>query len=192
MAFLFEALQLPDIIRVTTHVAADPRGHFMQIYQRSAFVAHGIAAEFVQDNLSHSARGVLRGLHYQQPPQAQGKLVIPLRGTIFDVAVDIRPDSATYRQWAGEILRADSGQMLYIPPGFAHSFCVLSDAADVCYKVTAEYAPALERGVRWDDPTISITWPLDAPILSAKDAQLPLLDAAEPYGQGQPGNAPRA
>lgn len=184
MTFVFQHLRLPDVIRIDTRVAADDRGFFMQIYQRSAFAANGIAEDFVQDNLSRSARGVLRGLHYQQPPRAQGKLVTALSGEIFDVAVDIRPGSPTYGQWVGETLSGASGRLLYIPPGFAHGFFVLSDDALVCYKVTAEYAPELDRGIRWDDPAIGVEWPGASPILSPKDARLPSLAEAEPFGAG--------
>ncbi len=124
-------------------------------------------------------RGVLRGLHYQKPPQAQGKLVMVLSGEVFDVAVDIRRGSPTYGRWVGETLSAENGRMLWIPVGFAHGFCVLSERADVVYLVTAEYAPDLDRGIRWNDPEIGIRWPVDEPLLSPKDARLPLLREAD-------------
>jgi dTDP-4-dehydrorhamnose 3,5-epimerase len=133
----------------------------------------------VQDNLSHSRHGVVRGLHYQNHPKAQGKLVTVLKGEIFDVAVDIRKGSPTYGRWVGITLSADSYRMLYIPVGFAHGFCVMSDEAMLSYKATEEYAPDLERGIAWNDPDIGIRWPIESPILSARDAQLPLLNEAD-------------
>jgi dTDP-4-dehydrorhamnose 3,5-epimerase len=179
MPFRFERLEIPEVVLIEARRFGDPRGFFMETFQASAFAAQSIPATFVQDNLSHSKRGVLRGLHYQNPPKAQGKLVMVLRGRIFDVAVDIRLGSATFGQWIGLELTADSAQMVYIPVGFAHGFCVLSDEADVLYKVTEEYAPELDRGILWNDPEIGIRWPIATPILSAKDAQLPPLKEAD-------------
>jgi dTDP-4-dehydrorhamnose 3,5-epimerase len=150
----------------------------METYQCSAFAAAGIQEAFVQDNFSHSGRGVLRGLHYQTPPKAQGKLVSVLSGEIFDVAVDIRRGSPTYGRWVGVRLAAANRHLIYVPVGFAHGFCVLSAEADVVYKVTEEYAPELDRGVRWNDPELGIRWPIEEPILSPKDAQLPWLREA--------------
>lgn len=177
MPFRFQELEIPGVMRIEAQRFEDARGFFMETYKASPFAAHGIPA-FVQDNYSHSVRGVLRGLHYQQQPKAQGKLVSALTGRIFDVAVDIRPDSPTYRRWVGEELSRENGHMLYIPPGFAHGFCVLSEEADVVYKVTEEYAPELDRGIMWNDPQIGIRWPVSEPILSPKDAQLPSLEEA--------------
>ncbi len=180
MPFTFTPLQISDVILVEPRVFGDDRGYFLETYKYSDFAAHGIPEHFVQDNHSRSVRGVLRGLHYQNPPQAQGKLVRVIRGAIFDVAVDIRPSSPTFAQWVGEVLSEENHRMLYIPPGFAHGFLVLSDVADVTYKVTAEYAPELDRGIIWNDPTIAIQWPLDGPpLLSPKDANLPLLLEAD-------------
>ena len=133
----------------------------------------------MQDNLSRSRQGFLRGLHYQKHPKAQGKLLTVLRGEIFDVAADIRKGSPTYGQWVGLTLSADNFRMLYIPVGFAHGFCVLSDEAVLSYKATEEYAPDLERGIVWNDPDIGIHWPVANPVLSAKDAQLPQLREAD-------------
>ncbi len=176
MPFTFTPLQIPDVILITARVFDDARGFFLETYKYSEFAAHGIPETFVQDNHSRSVRGVLRGLHFQNPPQAQGKLVRVVRGEIFDVAVDIRPSSPTFGQWVGEILSEANQRMLYIPPGFAHGFLVLSELADVSYKVTAEYAPELDSGIIWNDPTIQIQWPLQgSPLLSAKDAALPTL-----------------
>lgn len=175
MPFRFERLQIPDVILVEAPRFEDARGFFMETYKRSQFAEQGIPHAFVQDNYSRSVRGVLRGLHYQKEPKAQGKLVSVIRGEIFDVAVDIRRGSPTYGRWASAILSEENGRMLYVPVGFAHGFCVLSEQADVVYKVTEEYAPDLDRGIIWNDPDIGIAWPIDAPILSAKDAGLPRL-----------------
>lgn len=179
MPFTFEQLEIPDVIYVEAQAFADERGYFLETYKHSAFLANGIPSGFVQDNLSHSRRGVLRGLHYQKNPMAQAKLVMVLRGEIFDVAVDIRKGSATYGQWVGMTLSADRFHMLYIPVGFAHGFCVLSDEADVLYKVTQEYAPDLDRGIVWNDPEIGVRWPVTDPLLSTKDAELPPLRLAD-------------
>ena len=175
MPFRFQRLDVPDLILIEPTVFADQRGFFMETYKSSEFAAYGIDGEFVQDNFSRSARGVLRGLHYQRPPAAQAKLVTVLRGEVFDVAVDIRRDSPYYRQWAGVMLSDQNHRLLYIPPGFAHGFCVLSEEASFAYKVTAEYAPQFDTGIRWNDPEIGVQWPISAPELSPKDAQLPLL-----------------
>ena len=151
----------------------------MEIYKASPFAERGLPTTFVQDNCAYSTRGVLRGLHYQKEPQAQGKLVIALWGEIFDVAVDIRQDSPTYGQWVGEILSDENQCMLYVPPGFAHGYCVMSDNAYIFYKVTNEYAPELDRGVLWNDPEIGVKWPITDPIISPKDLQLPRLQEAD-------------
>ena len=179
MPFQFHRLVIPEVILVEARRAGDARGFFMETYKRSEFATNGIAESFVQDNYSHSARGVLRGLHYQKPPQAQGKLVLVLQGEVFDVAVDIRPGSPTFSRWVGVTLCAGEARLLYIPPGFAHGFCVLSESADFTYKVTSEYAAHLERGILWNDPQIGIAWPITAPTLSARDSQLPLLSQAD-------------
>ena len=178
MPFQFQKLEIPEIILVRISDARDARGFFRETYRQAEFAAHGIPP-FVQDNHSHSARGVLRGLHYQKQPQAQGKFVIVVRGEIFDVAVDIRQGAPTYARWVAQTLSAENGCALYIPPGFAHGFCVLSDAADLVYKVTTEYAPELERGILWNDPDIGVAWPLREPNLSPRDLGLPLLHDAD-------------
>lgn len=159
-------------------VFGDERGFFMESYNRRAFeeaVGHGVC--FVQDNHSRSAKGVLRGLHYQRPPRAQGKLVRVTHGSVFDVAVDIRRDSPTYGQWVGVELSAENHRQLWIPPGLAHGFLVTSDRADFLYKTTDYYAPEAEGSVHWDDSDLAIRWPIDggAPALSAKDAAAPNL-----------------
>jgi dTDP-4-dehydrorhamnose 3,5-epimerase len=179
MAFNFQRLDIPDVVSIEAQAFEDQRGLFMESYKRSVFSANGIPDQFVQDNYSHSHRGVLRGLHYQKHPMAQAKLVTALRGEIFDVAVDIRRGSPTYARWVGKVLSAKDCHLLYIPIGFAHGFCALSEEADVLYKVTAEYTPKLDRGVIWNDPEIGIDWPIDDPMVSPKDAELPLLHFAD-------------
>lgn len=151
----------------------------METYKQSDFTGLGIARGFVQDNYSMSIRDTLRGLHYQKEPHAQGKLVWCLRGTIFDVAVDIRKDSPTYGKWVSCELSSDNSLMLYVPPGFAHGFLVLSEAAEVIYKCTDEYAPEADRGIIWNDPDIGILWPTRSPVLSEKDAKHPPLTLAD-------------
>lgn len=187
MPFEFEPQAIPEVILVRARAFPDSRGYFMESYRLSQFAAAGIPQGFVQDNFSHSTRGVLRGLHYQKAPYAQGKLVMVLRGEIFDVAVDIRRGSPTFGRWVGVILSDENHTMLYVPEGFAHGFCVLSDEADVLYKVTAEYAPEYDRGIRWDDPDLAIPWRVAAPVLSEKDARMPALRDADidfVYGGG--------
>jgi len=179
MAFRFEELTIPGMLLVKPTIHGDHRGAFQETYRRSAFREGGIEAEFVQDNAARSRQGVLRGLHFQHPPRAQGKLVRVSRGRILDVGVDLRKDLPTYGHWVGVELDEASGNALYLPPGLAHGYLVLSREADVNYKVTAEYAPELESGVRWDDPRLAIDWPLEEPFLSEKDRQLPSLDQVE-------------
>jgi dTDP-4-dehydrorhamnose 3,5-epimerase len=179
MPFSFHRLSLPDVILIEVRAFEDERGLFMETYRAADFAAHGIAAPFVQDNYSYSTRGVLRGLHYQKEPAVQAKLVRVVLGQVYDVAVDIRVGSPTYGRWVGEVLSAENRRQLYVPPGFAHGFCVLGDAAGVAYKVTADYAPDLDRGIRWDDPLIGVQWPIADPVLSPKDAALPLLAEAD-------------
>jgi dTDP-4-dehydrorhamnose 3,5-epimerase len=179
MPFHFRRLRIPEIILIEPQRFEDSRGFFTEIYKLSAFSASGIAPVFVQDNHSHSVEDVLRGLHYQKRPKAQGKLVTAIKGRVFDVAVDIRRGSPTYSEWVGVELSSDNGRLLYIPPGFAHGFCVLSPEADVVYKVTEEYAPELDRGIIWNDPQIDIDWPIADPIVSVKDAGLPPLGEAD-------------
>lgn len=165
-------LAIPDVVRLEPRVFGDARGFFYESFNQLAFnQATGLDVEFVQDNHSRSARGVLRGLHYQLTPHAQGKLVRVVRGSVFDVAVDIRRSSPTFGRWVGEELSEDNHRQLWIPPGFAHGFLVLSDTADFVYKTTDYYATVAERCIAWDDPAIGIAWPDAgcAPNLSAKD-----------------------
>jgi len=169
------ATQHPEVLLLRPKVFGDARGFFFESYNRKAFAELGIDAEFVQDNHSRSAQGVLRGLHYQIS-QPQGKLVRVAAGEVFDVAVDLRRSSPNFGRVATFNLSADSHDMAWIPPGFAHGFLVLSDYAEFLYKTTDYYAPQFERCLRWDDPSLAIAWPLDGePLLSAKDqAGLPL------------------
>ena len=175
------ATNLPDVLLLEPRVFGDARGFFMESWNRQTFAELGLDLDFVQDNHSRSARGVLRGLHFQLN-QPQGKLVRVTSGAVFDVAVDLRRSSPHYGRWTGHELSADNHRMLWVPPGFAHGFLVLSESADFMYKTTAYYAPQWDRGIRWDDPEIGVQWPLqDAPTLSAKDQVLPLLRDAETY-----------
>ena len=179
MAFTFQRLKIPEVVLIEPQQLADQRGMFLERYKQSEFIANGISDRFVQDNYCHSIRGTLRGLHYQLEPHAQAKLVMALRGEVFDVAVDLRKGSPTFGQWVGTTLSSDTFRMLYIPAGFAHGFCVISEEADVVYKMSREYAPAQERGVIWNDPAIGIIWPVTQPVLSAKDMTLPSLAEAD-------------
>jgi dTDP-4-dehydrorhamnose 3,5-epimerase len=169
---------LEGVLILEPKVFGDERGFFMESFNQKAFdQAVGHEVNFVQDNHSRSAKGVLRGLHYQLPPHAQGKLVRVTQGSVFDVAVDIRPGSATFGRWVGVELSGTNHKQMWIPPGLAHGFLVTSDSADFLYKTTDYYAPQSEGCVRWDDPDIGIAWPLNgsAPALSVKDAAAPLL-----------------
>lgn len=167
---------LGGVLELVPQKFGDSRGEFFETYNRSAFAEIGIDIEFVQDNQSLSrVKGTLRGLHLQVDPSAQGKLVRVVAGSIFDVAVDVRPGSDTYLQHASATLDAATGNQFYVPPGFAHGFCTLEPDTVVCYKVTAPYDYRADRSVRFDDPSIGIDWPTDAPVLSDKDKNAPLL-----------------
>jgi len=179
LPFTFTKLSIPDVILVEAKSFPDDRGYFKEIFKESSFIENGINTRFVQDNYSHSSKGVLRGLHYQKNPKAQAKLVTVLRGEIFDVAVDVRKDSPTYRKWVSEILSEQNHKLLYIPEGFAHGYCVLSEEADIFYKVNYEYSPENDGGFIWNDPEIAIKWPIDKPIISDKDLKLPLFKNAD-------------
>jgi len=163
-----EPTKLDDVLLVTPQVFGDDRGFFMETYNQAKAQELGLPSEFVQDNHSKSSYAVLRGLHYQSP-QWQGKLVRVIQGEIFDVAVDIRAGSASFGQWVGVYLNSDNKQQLYVPPGFAHGFVVTSDTAEVVYKCTSVYAPEQEGSLLWNDADIGIEWPVDQPLLSAKD-----------------------
>jgi dTDP-4-dehydrorhamnose 3,5-epimerase len=179
MPFTFKRLLIPEVILIEPRVFRDGRGFFMETYKYSDFVQAGINEHFLQDNYSRSSMGVLRGLHYQKDPHAQGKLVQCVQGRIFDVAVDIRKGSPTFRHWVGVELSEENNCMLYIPPSFAHGFLVLSESADVLYKCTREYAPEADKGIIWNDPDINIQWPIKDPVLSEKDSRHPLLKDAD-------------
>ena len=172
---------IPDVLILEPRVFGDARGFFVETFnQRSFQQATGLDVNFVQDNHSRSAQGVLRGLHYQRAPHAQGKLVRVTSGRVFDVAVDIRADSPSFGRWVGIELSEDNHRQLWIPPGLAHGFLVLSEYADLLYKTTAYYAPVHEQAIAWDDIELGIDWPLEgrAPIVSARDAAAPGLHAA--------------
>jgi dTDP-4-dehydrorhamnose 3,5-epimerase len=168
---------IPDVLILEPKVFGDERGFFMESFNQRAFdEAVGRHVEFVQDNHSRSAKGVLRGLHYQLPPHAQAKLVRVVQGRVFDVAVDLRRSSPTFKRWVGVELSSENHRQLWLPEGMAHGFVVLSESADFLYKTTDYYAPSAEGCVRWDDPDLAIAWPFDtAASLSAKDAQAPRL-----------------
>ncbi len=175
-------LAIPEVMLIEPKVFGDDRGFFLESFNQQAFnAATGTRFEFVQDNHSRSRKGVLRGLHYQLPPHAQGKLVRVVRGAVFDVAVDIRKGSPTFGRWVGAELTEDNHRQLWLPPGFAHGFLVLSDTADFLYKATSYYAPQADRGIAWDDPAIAVQWPqLGVELsLSDKDRRQPLLADAE-------------
>jgi dTDP-4-dehydrorhamnose 3,5-epimerase len=170
---------IPGVLILEPRRFGDDRGFFLESFNQRTFnEATGLDLPFVQDNHSRSAKGVLRGLHYQVPPHAQGKLVRVVRGSVFDVAVDIRRDSPTFGQWVGTELSEDNHRQLWIPPGLAHGFLVTSESADFLYKTTDYYAPEAERGLRWDDPTVGVAWPLGGlpPTMSERDRQAPLLN----------------
>jgi dTDP-4-dehydrorhamnose 3,5-epimerase len=168
----FQPTEIPDVVLIRPKVFGDPRGYFFESWEERKFAAAGLDVKFVQDNHSRSARNILRGLHYQIQ-QPQGKLVRVVTGTVFDVAVDIRRSSPTFGRWVGVTLSEENHHMLWVPPGFAHGFVVLSESADFLYRCTDFYAPPQERAIQWNDPDLGVKWPLPAgvqPLLSAKDA----------------------
>lgn len=169
MPFVFKKLSIPDVVLIEPKVFGDERGFFMETYKESEFFKFGIKKRFIQENHSKSKKGVLRGLHYQAFPKAQAKIIRCIAGEIFDVAVDIRKKSPTYKKWVAEVLSAENKKQLYIPEGFAHGFCVLSREAEIVYKCNREYSPENERGIIWNDSSIKIKWPIKKPVLSEKD-----------------------
>ena len=179
MSFKFSKMSIPDVVLIEPRIFSDPRGFFLELFKASEFRANAVPSTFVQINQSRSQKNVLRGLHYQLNPKAQTKLISVVHGEIFDVAVDIRRGSPTYGQWLGELLSGDNKRMLFIPEGFAHGFCVLSDEAEVIYYCSKEYAPELERTILWNDPVIAVAWPVKEPLLSPKDLAGKSLSAAE-------------
>lgn len=178
---LFEKLAIPEVVLFTPKIFGDERGFFFESFNEKDFVAAtGLKVVFVQDNHSKSRRGVLRGLHYQLPPAAQGKLVRVVQGEVFDVAVDIRRSSPTFGRWVGSRLSADNKQQLWIPPGFAHGFVTLSETAEFLYKTTDFYSPQHERCIIWNDAGIAVDWPMaETPMLSEKDLAGKCLQEAE-------------
>ena len=179
MYFTFKKLDIADVILIEPKIFSDERGFFTELYKESIFSENKITVKFVQSNFSHSIKDTLRGLHYQKNSMAQAKLVGVISGKIFDVAVDIRKNSPTYRKWVGEILSDTNHRLLFIPEGFAHGFCVLSDIANVIYQVNREYSPNDDRGILWSDPEIKIRWPIEKPLISEKDSRQPLLKNAD-------------
>ncbi|MBN1558807.1 dTDP-4-dehydrorhamnose 3,5-epimerase [candidate division KSB1 bacterium] len=172
---------IPDVIIIEPKIFGDSRGYFMETYKEPLFRENGISAQFVQDNMSKSVKGTLRGLHYQLDPHAQGKLVRVVRGSVFDVAVDIRRGSPTFGNWIGVELTEENKRSMWIPAGFAHGFYVFSDFAEFTYKCTDIHTPHAERGIIWNDPQINIDWPIAGGLLqlSKKDANNPLFKDAE-------------
>jgi dTDP-4-dehydrorhamnose 3,5-epimerase len=164
------SLELPELVVIEPKIFGDARGYFFESWNQARYREAGLPAEFVQDNLSQSSRGVLRGLHFQEP-KAQGKLITVLEGEVFDVAVDIRVGSPRFGKSATLTLSGENKRQIYIPPGFAHGFCVLSERALFMYKCTELYAPEAEGGILWNDPDLGISWPAEKPTLSAKDAK---------------------
>jgi dTDP-4-dehydrorhamnose 3,5-epimerase len=179
MPFTFKPLSIPDVILVEPKVFPDDRGYFMETFKASDFGRAGVPVQFVQDNFSVSKRNVLRGLHYQKAPNAQGKLVSVLKGHAWDVTVDIRRKSSTFLKWVAVELNDQNHTMLYIPPGFAHGFVALTDDVHLLYKCSHEYNAQADTGIRWNDPDIAIPWPVSRPIVSEKDAGLPFVKQAE-------------
>jgi dTDP-4-dehydrorhamnose 3,5-epimerase len=179
MSFSFTPMEIPEVFLIEPRVFPDERGFFMETYKHSEFAAHGIPETFVQCNHARSSWGILRGLHYQKNPKAQGKLVRVLAGEIYDIAVDIRSGSPTFGKWLGVSLSSENRSMLYVPGGFAHGYCVISESAEILYMATNEYAPSCEAGVVWNDPELRIPWPIDNPRLSLRDRGWPRLRDAD-------------
>jgi dTDP-4-dehydrorhamnose 3,5-epimerase len=175
MPFTFKNLEIEGLVLVEPRVFPDERGFFLESYKESEFVKAGLPHRFVQDNHSLSNKNVIRGLHFQYEPRGQGKLVRVVGGSVWNVAVDLRAGSPTYKKWLGIELSGGNNKMLYIPPGFAHGFAAITDDVHLLYKCTEEYDPKLYAGIRWDDPEIGIEWPVRKPIVSDKDRVLPLL-----------------
>jgi len=173
------SMSLPEVLLIEPNRFGDARGYFLETYHQERYAEAGIDGDFVQDNLSRSACGILRGLHFQHPND-QGKLVYVLAGEVFDVAVDVRVGSPNFGKWTGALLSSEDHRQLWIPPGFAHGFCVTSDTALFAYKCTALYTVADEVGMAWNDPAIGIAWPVAEPQLSAKDKVQPRLADIDP------------
>jgi len=179
MPFKFKNLEIADVILIEPKIFPDDRGYFMESFKASDFKKANISLDFVQDNFSFSKKDVIRGLHYQKAPKAQGKLVSAFKGSVWDVAVDIRGQSPTFLKWVAAELSDQNHAMLYIPPGFAHGFVALTEDAHLLYKCTNEFDAKADTGIRWNDPDIAIPWPVKNPILSEKDRNLPFVHQAE-------------
>lgn len=179
MPFSTQKLAIPDVVIIEPKVFSDERGFFAEVFKKKEFEALGIKNLFLQVNHSKSGQGVLRGLHYQLIPAEQGKLVRCIRGEVFDVAVDIRKGSPWFSSYVSQVLSEDNKKMMYVPCGFAHGFCVLSEIAEVEYYCTKEYSPEHERGIIWNDPDLKIPWPAKTPLLSPKDKKFTSLKKAE-------------
>lgn len=175
MPFEFENLGAPGVLLIKPKIFKDDRGFFLETYKKGDYKKAGIDAEFVQDNYSRSAYGVLRGMHFQREPRAQAKIVQCTRGVIYDVAVDLRRDSPTFGRYATAILSENNRYQIYVPRGYAHGFLVLSDIAEVMYKVDNPYSPECEGGLIWDDPEVNIRWPIDDPVITERDKSWPEL-----------------
>jgi dTDP-4-dehydrorhamnose 3,5-epimerase len=170
--------EIPDLVLLEATAHGDERGFLLESFREGVWAEHGVTGPFVQENHSRSAKGILRGLHFQTSP-GQAKLVRCVRGSIWDVAVDLRRDSPTYKRWEGVELSDENHRQLFVPVGFGHGFCVLSDIADVAYKLTSTYDPATEAGIRWDDPDVGVEWPMANPQLSERDKTAPTLAEIE-------------
>ncbi len=179
MPFEFEPLGIDGVTLIKPRVFEDRRGFFMETHRQSDFVTSVTDAVFVQENHSQSSAGALRGLHYQNIPMAQGKLIRVIRGEIFDVLVDLRRGAPTYGKWIAVRLSEENKHILYVAPWFAHGFCVLGETAEVLYKTTAEYSPSHEAGIVWNDPNLAIDWPIESPVLSDRDREWPPLSEAD-------------
>jgi dTDP-4-dehydrorhamnose 3,5-epimerase len=179
--FEFKPLEIDGLVLIEHRVFYDDRGFFMESFKDSDFRQNGINGPFVQDNHSLSKKGVIRGLHYQLNPRAQGKLVRVIKGKVWDVAVDIRKGSTTFKKWAAFELSDENNRMFFIPPGFAHGFATLTNDVHLVYKCTTEYDQKLDAGIRWDDPELAVEWPIANPLVSEKDRVLPFLKDAVVY-----------
>ncbi len=180
MPFTAKKLNIDDVVLIEPKVFGDDRGFFMEAFKKSGFEALGICSDIVQINHSKSSKGVVRGLHYQLNPNSQGKIVRVVKGRVFDVAVDLRKGSPSFGKWVGEILSDENKNILWVPQGFAHGFCTLSDDVELIYYCTgSEYSPEGDKGVIWNDKQINVDWPIKNPIISSKDASLPTLGEAE-------------
>ncbi len=179
MAFRFKRLKIPEVVLIESDLYTDNRGAFTEVYKASEFKSNKIPCRFVQSSYSKSRKNVLRGLHYQAGPKAQGKLVKVVHGRVFDVAVDLRKNSESFARWVSVELSEENGRMLWVPEGFAHGFLALEDNTSVLYQFTREYSKAHGRGIIWKDPVINIAWPIRNPILSENDKALPELSSVD-------------